>query len=205
VGDARMFVIVVENAKLPIGKNIRLLAKSSPQIKPKKQKFMEDSNAKIDAWQEKYKPLLQLATYWDLKGAIPNDEMIMVVDLEDLPESCSFPRLGIKSFRQEKAADQEDFVQKFRSEMLEHAPDDCDRIEFALVCSTLATGEPTASMIPFAYDEDGDDSSYAYSMLSPKARNVYFHGEAIKYINTINEMATGEKTELKKVSRRVKK
>jgi hypothetical protein len=170
-----------------------------------KSKLMEDSNAKTDAWKEKYKPLLQLATYWDLKGAIPSDEMIIVVELEDLPESCSFPRLGIKSFLQEKATDQPDFVQEFRSEMLEHAPDDCDRVEFALVCSTLANGEPTASMLPFVYDGDPDDSNSAYSKLSPNARNVFFHTEAMKYINTINEMAKGEKKELKKAARRVKK
>jgi hypothetical protein len=173
--------------------------------RPKPTKLMEDSNARMDVWKEKYKPLLQLATFWDLKGANPSDEMIIVVDLEDLPESCSFPRLGIKSFRQEKATDQEDFVQEFRSEMLEHAPDDCDRVEFALVCSTLANGEPTASMLPFAYDGEEDESLSAWSRLSPNAKNAFFHGEAMKYINTINEMAKGEKKELKKAARRVKK
>jgi hypothetical protein len=186
-------------------KDHKAICKIISSNRPKPTKLMEDSSARMDVWKEKYKPLLQLATFWDLKGANPSDEMITVVDLEDLPESCSFPRLGIKSFRQEKATDQEDFVQEFRSDMLEHAPDDCDRIEFALVFSTLANGEPTASMLPFAYDGEEDDSTSAWSRLSPNAKNAFFHGEAMKYINTINEMAKGEKKELKKAARRAKK
>jgi hypothetical protein len=150
----------------------------------------EDSQARSDAWKEKYKSLLQLATFWELKEK-SSDGMICVVNLEDLPESCSYPRFGIKSFRQQEVTDFPDFVQQFRSEMLQQAPDDCDRVEFALLLCTQANGEPMASMLPFIYDGEDEDSNYAWANLSRTERNVYFHAEALKYINTISEMATG--------------
>ena len=161
----------------------------------------EDSRERMELFKEKYKPMIQVATFFELKQSAK--EMIMIFEIEDLPAECKAPRLGIKSFRLESIRSQRDFVQEYRAECLTHAPPS-DRISFALVLSTHTDGEPIITMMPFAFDDsmaDAGGSSFQAQDLPRDIQIGFWHQEASKYVSTINDMARGGKKKLSKAAK----
>jgi hypothetical protein len=148
----------------------------------------------MELFKEKFIPMMQLATYWELKQSA--EDMIMIFELEDLSAECKAPRLGIKSFRQESISSQPDFVQHNHASVLVHAPPTA-RISFALVIGTQANGGPMTKLLPFGFDDDDKDICISI----PRDVQIgIFHQEASKYVKTINDMARGGKKMLSKAA-----
>jgi hypothetical protein len=157
----------------------------------------DDSRERMELFKEKFIPMMQLATYWELKQSA--EDMIMIFELDALPTECKAPRLGIKSFRQESISSQPDFVQHNHAGCLIHAPPS-DITAFALVLWTQANGEPMTNLLPFAFD----DKDSCISTVGAFPRDVQigiFHQEASKYVKTINDMARGGKKKLSKAAK----
>ena len=163
----------------------------------------EDSKERLDLFREKYLPMMQLATYWELDEESAED-MIMIFELEDLPVECKAPRLGIKSFRQESIRSLPDFVQDYRTKCLIQAPKfDC-RIIFALVLRPQAIGEPSmvCSMFPFVFvNEDEDRGILKAAGLTRDMQIDICHQKASQYVKTMNAMARGRNKKLSKAAK----
>ena len=159
--------------------------------------FPEDSKERVERFTELYKPMMQVATYFELKQSAK--EMIMIFELEDLPAECKAPRIGIKSFRQESIRSQQDPVQEYHAECLTHAAPS-DRTSFAMVIWPQANDKSIITMMPFAFD----DSTVYVASGSFQAREDLIgilHEEASKYVKTINDMAIGGKKNLSKAAK----
>jgi hypothetical protein len=164
-------------------------------------------NARWELFQEKYNPMMQLATSWELDESA--EEMVMIFELEDLPVECKAPRLGITSFRQESIRYQQDSIQEYHTEYLIHAPPSDGR-KFALVRWTTqkANGEPIMMIIHIPFDvalDKEDESAHGILQASrglPRdTQNGGCHQEASKCVNTINDMARGRNKKLSKAAK----
>jgi hypothetical protein len=173
---------------------------------------MKDSKARFELFKEKYIPMMQLATYWELMLSAEED-MVMIFELEDLPAECKAPRLGIKSFRQESIRSQPDSVQHYCTESLIHAPPS-DRRMFALVRWTAqqANGESIVTNITLPFDvscEEEDESArdiFQAGIVGGLTQDsiqigIWCHQKASTYVETINDMARGRKKNLSKAAK----
>jgi hypothetical protein len=172
---------------------------------------MEDSTARrFELFEEKYLPMIQLATLWELM--LSAEDMVMIFELEDLPAECKAPRLGIKSFRQESSRSQPDSFQEFRTKYLIHAPPST-RNEVVSLYLTPANGagRTTANVLytratfiafPLQYDEQsGIFQAEGQGGLPRDIQIGFFHQEASKYVKTINDMAKGGEKNLSKAAK----
>jgi hypothetical protein len=170
-----------------------------------------DSNERKALFKEKYIPMMAHATYWELK--LSTEEMVMIIELEDLPAECKAPRLGIKSFRQESIRSQPDSVQHYCTESLIHAPSS-DRRMFALVRWTAqqANGESIVTNITLPFDvscEEEDESArdiFQAGIVGGLTQDsiqigIWCHQKASTYVETINDMARGRKKNLSKAAK----
>jgi hypothetical protein len=168
-----------------------------------------DSKERMELYAEKYRPMLQLATYWELK--LSAEDMILIFELEELPAECKAPRLGIKSFRQESSRSAPDSFQEFRTNYLIHTPPSM-RKEFALLCLIPANGagrttanEFHITKFAFSFQRDDEDSGVFQAegrgCLPRDIQIGIFHQEASKYVKTVNDMARGGEKNLSKAAK----
>ena len=162
----------------------------------------EDLEERFELFKEKYVPMLQMATLWELDESA--EDMIIIFELEDLPAECKAPRIGIKSFRLESIRSQQDFVQEFRTKCLIQVPPiDC-RITFAMVLWPQAIGEPIKmwTIFPFTFVNKNEDRSILEAAgLTRDMQIEICHQKASQYVKTINDMARGRNKKLSQAAK----
>jgi hypothetical protein len=165
----------------------------------------QDCKERMELFNEKYTPMMQVATSWELKQSA--EEMITIFELEDLPAECKAPRLGIKSFRQESIRSQPNSIQDYHTDCLNHRTHPSHtRTVFALLLWTHANSESTVSVLSFSFEGGVEDSGIfkaeGRGVLRSRAMQIGIcHQEASKYVETINDMARGRKKNLSKAAK----